>query len=118
MDVMRQPLCWLLAAGLFVVTAGLYPLNASADIVGTEQFMAEQQAELDRARILDSLEREDVREQLTAHGVDPANAEERVAGMTDEEVQKLAADMDQMPAGGDVSLVGVLLIVILVILIT
>lgn len=110
---------WIaLTLATLIAFAGVFQSTAMAGIVGTNELLAEEQAEVDRAKLLESLERDEVQEQLVAYGVDPAEAQERVANMTDEEVQELAMDIDAMPAGGNVSLVTVLLIVLLVVLIT
>jgi len=70
----------------------------------------------ERARISSLLERAEVRAQLQAHGVDPADVKARVAALTDEEAAQLAAQLDSLPAGG--SIVGALVLVFLVLLVT
>jgi hypothetical protein len=49
-------------------------------------------------------------------GVDPAEAQQRVDAMTNQEVQQLAGKLDSMPAGGDA--IGVLALVLVILLIT
>jgi hypothetical protein len=63
------------------------------------------------------LERTEVRERLQSLGVDPAQARDRVAALSDEEAAQLAARIDALPAGG-VDALGVALIVFLVLLFT
>ena len=50
---------------------------------------------------------------LQSLGVDPANAGDRVAAMTDDEIRTLAGNLHAVPAGGDglvvIVLVGVIL---------
>jgi hypothetical protein len=58
-----------------------------------------------------------VRARLQAYGVDPVQAQERVAALSDEEAARLAAQIDELPAGG-VDALGVALIVFLVLLFT
>jgi hypothetical protein len=72
-----------------------------------------------RGRLVQFLAREDVRAALLAQGVDPAEAQARVASLTDAEIQQITAQLDQLPAGGDGIWVAVaiLVIVLLVILI-
>jgi hypothetical protein len=70
----------------------------------------------DRAQVFSVLDREEVRSQLKAHGVNPADVKARVAAMTDEEVAQLAGEIESLPAGGDV--LGILLTVFIVLLIT
>jgi hypothetical protein len=102
----------IIASLLVVSIAGLgLPLPAHAGMVGTEAVVASAQ----RERIVSFLERDDVRQQLQAQGVSPAEVKARVAALTDDEAAQLAANMDSMPAGG---ILGLILVVFLVLLIT
>lgn len=87
-------------------------LPAYAGIVSSEALVAGAQQE----RLAGLLERSDVQARLKAYGVDPAQAQARVAALTDEEAARLAAQIDELPAGGDV--LGAALIVFLVLLFT
>jgi len=105
----------------FVVTLGLLALGlqlpaAHAGLIGTQAVVSAQQAEHDRGRLRALLEREEVRQQLLAAGVDPRHVAARVDGLSDAEVQQLAAKIDELPAGGDA--IGALLFVFVVLLIT
>jgi len=98
---------------LVVCMGGLsVPLPALAGIVSTEAVVAS----AERERLAGIMDRADVRERLQALGVDPAEAKARVAALSDDEAAQLAARMDELPAGGDV--LGVALIVFLVLLFT
>ena len=70
--------------------------------------------------MLSFLAREDVREQMQDLGVDPAEAEARVAAMSDAEVQELAGKLDNAKAGeGPLgAIVGAAVFVFVVLLIT
>ena len=96
-------------ATLLIISLAL-PLPVHAGMVATETL-------LERERIVTLLERADVRAQLEAHGVSPAEVKARVAALTDAEAAELAARIDELPAGG-VSILGVILIVFLVLLVT
>lgn len=74
-------------------------------------------AEQDRARIISTLSREDVQAALVARGIDPAQAKDRVAVLTDEEASQMAAQLDTAAAGGD-GIVGAIVLVFLVLLLT
>ncbi len=89
---------------------------AQAGIVSTEVALSGAALDADRARLNDAFARDDVRAMLMARGVDPAVVQERLAGLTADEVQRLNTQMDQMPAGGEV--LGVLLTVFIILLIT
>ena len=88
----------------------------NAAIVSTSEMVATEQTKVDREYLLKSLEREEVRTALTSQGVDLEMAKQRVASMTDEEVKALNQKMEEMPAGGGV--VGVVIIIFLVLVIT
>jgi hypothetical protein len=94
-----------------VLGAGM-PLPASAGIVTTDQIVAS----VERDRVRSFLDRADVQAQLHSYGVDPQAVRARVDALTDDEVGKLAGQIDQLPAGGDI--LGVLLVVFIVLLIT
>jgi hypothetical protein len=66
------------------------------------------------------LARQQVRDELAARGVDPAQVRARVAALTDDEARDLAQRIDSMPAGGDAgtSVIGVLFAVFVILLIT
>ncbi len=55
----------------------------------------------DRGRVASFLDRAEVRAQLEANGVNPAQLKARVAALTDDEAAQLAAQLDTLPAGGD-----------------
>ena len=88
----------------------------NAAIVSTSDLVATEQSKIDREYLLNSLEREEVRTALTSQGVDLEMAKQRISSMTDEEVRALNQKMDEMPAGGGV--VGVVVIIFLVLIIT
>jgi len=102
-----------------VVSAGLLALSiqvpvAQAALVRTEVITAAAKAQQNRDNLKAMLSRQEVRDALLARGVDPADAQARIASLTDDEVQQLAANVDEMPAGG--SAVGVVAIVFLVLI--
>ncbi|HEX6689662.1 MAG TPA: PA2779 family protein [Burkholderiales bacterium] len=74
-------------------------------------------ADADRQNIAAALERAEVREQLAAFGVDLAEAQARVAALSDAEAAELAARIEALPAGG-VDVLAVALVVFLVLLLT
>jgi hypothetical protein len=111
---LAKPVSHLVVAGLLALSVHLPAAQAS--LVGTEAVINASQVQQDRARLHEMLDRADVKSQLLARGVDPAQVQARIDSLTDEEVQTLSAKMDQMPAGGDV--LGVIVFLFLVLLIT
>jgi len=97
-----------------LICAPLAPVHAV--IVSTEQaiVMTERAAVVER--VTAALQRDEVREQLVALGVDPDQAFERVNGLTADELAAIDGQLAELPAGG--SLLGVLgiLLVVLIIL--
>jgi len=72
---------------------------AFASMIGTEQLLANEQAQAERERLMSTLTRDDVQQQLIVMGVDPNQAVERVNRMTDAEVAALNERIDELPAG-------------------
>lgn len=102
----------LLAASLL----GAQIAPAQAAMVGTAQVLAAEQGRLDRDKLVSMLEREDLQRQLAVMGVDVQNARDRVASLTDAEVAQLNQRIDELPAGGDV--LGVILLIFIIFIIT
>jgi len=103
-----------IASLLVVSMTGLaLTLPAQAAVVATDAALAAAQ----RDRVAALLDRRDVRAQLEAHGVRPAEVKARVAALTDEEAAQLAGHLERLPAGGE-GIIGAFVIVFLVLLIT
>ena len=60
--------------------------------------------------------RQQVAQQLIDHGVDAAEAQQRVNQMTDRQISSLQGEIARLPAGGDVSTTNLLLIIVILIL--
>lgn len=93
---------------------------AHAAMVSTAEIAHAATVQADRARLSAFLDRADVRQQLQALGVDPAQAKTRVSSLTDSEVRMLNAKLGQLPAGGDAvgAIVGAAVLIFVVLLIT
>jgi len=85
---------------------------ATAGMIGTDQVVAST-SQVDRTTVLNFLSRSDVANKLQSLGIDPATANDRVAAMSDQEVQSLAGRINSMPAGGTSTGAAVLLIIII-----
>jgi hypothetical protein len=95
------------------------PLQSTyAGMVETDIVAASAQSLTERDRIRSFLDRADVRKEMQAQGVNANAAKARVAALTDEEVHKIAGNMDMMPAGGDGGVLEILLTIFIVLLIT
>ncbi len=97
------------------------PLGAAqAALVSTDQVIDKSEVAADRARVVAFFAREDVRREMQAMGVNPGEANARLAVMTDAEVQQMAARIDRLPAGQGVAeaLISAALIIFIVLLVT
>ena len=103
----------ILATAIFWLS--LQPL-ANATMIGTDLIVAEQQSVIERDALLTALDREDIKQVLVQKGVDPQQAKDRVASMTDEEVVALNNKIDDMPAASGAG--GAILLILLILLIT
>jgi hypothetical protein len=94
--------------------------TARAALVPTAQVVQEANGEQTRAQLQAMLARADVQAQLEAWGVDPQEAQARVNTLTEQELQTVSAQMEQLPAGGSTlgTIAVVSLIVFLVLLFT
>jgi hypothetical protein len=95
-------------------------ITAKAGIIGTEAVLNTLQGEKSRSRITAFLDRQEVREAFIEKGIDPAQAKNSVASLTDQEVSRLYNILDQLPAGGDGigTVVGAVVLVFIILLLT
>lgn len=100
--------------GAMLLVSGL----AQAAPVSTTSLLDRENAasvNADRARLMTLVQREDVAKQLSALGVDPANAQKRVADMSPAEVAQLNQRIDSLPAGSGILGVAVLIFIVFII---
>jgi len=90
---------------------------ARADIVETEALHAQTQLEQDRAKVQSFVERASVKEKLEAMGVGGLVAQGRVDALSEQEVHALAQRIDAMPAGGTLSQMDMVIILLVAILV-
>jgi hypothetical protein len=102
---------------------------ARAALITTDQVIGDQApggretgaADQPERRKVDAfLQRQDVRDQMVAFGVDPDEAQARVASLSDREIRQIAGQIDRLPAGQGVlvALIGAAVFVFVVLLIT
>jgi len=90
--------------------------NAGAAMVTNDIFVGQVEQNSAKAKLLQTINRSDVKEQLTGLGVSPEDVENRINMMTYEEIAQLNQQIDELPAGGDV--LGILLVIFIVFVIT
>jgi hypothetical protein len=84
---------------------------ASAGMIGADQVVTVA-SQADRNTVLQFLNRAEVASQMQSMGVDAGMVKDRVAAMTDQEVQEIAGKIQSMPAGADSAGVIILLLVV------
>ena len=108
-----------------VMLIGSLPLGvAQAALITTDRVIGDQAtgdaAQQVRRKVDAFLQRQDVRDQMVAFGVDPQEAQTRVASMSDREIRQIAGQIDRLPAGQGVfvALIGAAVFVFVILLIT
>lgn len=105
---------WTLLFTLVSLLLPVAPVHAA--LVGTGQIVNAASIDSNRERVRVFLQREDVRDMLQQRGVDANVALSRVDAMTDSEVQTVATQLDQLPAGAGI--LSAILLVFFVLLVT
>lgn len=114
---MRKKLMAVALSGS-LVCAG-FSTGVAAAVVDTQQAVAMQAREQRVAAANATLAREDVRSAMIELGVDPQQAQLRVASLSDAELTQLEGQLQQLPAGGSaLGLVGAVFLVLLILEIT
>ena len=109
----KRLICVVLALSVFnLAFAGV----ANAGILSSSDIVTAEQVQLDRAQLKSLFARADVQDKLIAMGVDVAAAQLRVDTMSEQEIQQMAASMDEMPAGAGFVETLVLAFLILIVL--
>ena len=113
-----KPTGIFLAVFMFILS-GPYQ-SAMAAMIGNEVAIDAGQAQNAREYINGFLAREDVRNALISQGIDPQEAKNRIASLTDEEAQRVADQLEQLPAGGDflVTLLVIVFLIFVILLLT
>jgi len=111
-----KPFNKYLSVLLAIALTGMSVNNAGAAMVTNDIFVGHVQQNSAKAQLLQTINRSDVKEQLTGLGVSPADVENRINLMTYEEIAQLNQQIDELPAGGDV--LGILLVIFIVFVIT
>jgi hypothetical protein len=101
---------------LLIVTLGSIglPAVAHAGLIGTQTLIDLNSRQHNLTRVDRVLTRDAVRQQLVSLGVDPAQVQARVAALSDQELQRLNNELDTLPAGGVLALIGAVFVVLLI----
>ncbi|MEA1946732.1 MAG: PA2779 family protein [Thermodesulfobacteriota bacterium] len=106
----------ILALGNFSIIS----VPAHAAMVNTAEIFKQSKHNLACEHINMFLDRSEVHKHLVAWGVNAEEAKARVDSLGDQEIEKIAARIDQLPAGGGAlgTIVGAALVIFIVLLIT
>ena len=101
MKVLRRNARFL---GIFLIvlmlTATIPCQSVMAALIDTESVQDSVRGREARDQLKQLFAREDVQAALMAHGIDPIEAKRRIDALSDEEVIRIADEIDQLPAGG------------------
>lgn len=107
---------WGVITRLLLVSLLALSLPAKASMMSAQETLS-MHASHERTHVMEFLARADVANQLAAQGVDIALVKQRVAAMSDDEVNRLSDKIDRLPAAGS-DVLGVALFVFIVLLVT
>lgn len=109
---LRSLLMFVLCVQL--ITLGGMPM-AQAGMIRTDEYAAAVERDERVERVQGFLAEERVQAQLEVLGVDPSEAADRVAALTDAELAQLDSRIDDMPAGaGVLTVLGVMFVILLI----
>jgi hypothetical protein len=108
--MMNKFLKVVIASALLVFGMG----QATAGVYTSDQVIANQQHQYNKQQVLSFVDDAAVQSKLIALGVDPADAKQRIANMTHDELNSLNTQLNDMPAGGIVGVIVTVLVVVAV----
>lgn len=89
--------------------------TANAGVIGTQQALSAELRSAKETQVRSSLARDEVRQAMQQLGVNPVDADARIASLSDAELLQLEGQLDRLPAGGDaLAVIGVVFLVLLI----
>lgn len=95
-----------------------FTTSVSAAVVATRDALAMEQYGSQLASVQAALARNEVQQAMITLGVDPVAAQLRVAALDESELAQLQGQLDQLPAGGILELIGAVFVVLLILELT
>ena len=114
LNLSKQGIAIALSAQLVLATQSV--TMAQAEMLGTDQAINKYTALANRNALMDEVQRDDVQAEIVALGIDPAEAEARLAALSDAEIATMLTQMENDSAGADV--LGILFTVFVILLVT
>ena len=96
------------------------PSVSYGSIMSTQTLVEAEQSREDSARnrVEKFIAQDNVRDQMIALGADPAEVQERLGALTEEELRLLNENIDTLPAGGLLAVLGVVFVVLIILELT
>jgi len=88
-----------LVSQVLIVCMVWTPFSIQAGMIGTDQVVASAQDQINRDKVLNFVTRGDVVKQFETLGLSASTAADRVSAMTQDEVNRVAGQIDSLPAG-------------------
>ncbi|MGQ4661607.1 PA2779 family protein [Lysobacter sp. F6437] len=109
----RKYIATPLLAGTLAASMIVNP--ATASVISTQQALSADMRASTEADVRASLARDDVRQAMQQLGVDPTDADTRIASLSDAELVRMQGELDRLPAGGGaLAVIGVVFVVLLI----
>lgn len=108
------------AIALFLATVLVWvgSTTVTAAVIGTGDALAMERHGGRLAAVQAGLARSDVQQAMVELGVDPVEAQLRVAALSENELAQLQGQLEQLPAGGILGLIGAVFVVLLILELT
>ncbi|MCK0095821.1 PA2779 family protein [Yoonia sp. F2084L] len=114
MNIGKKSVAVVLSAQLVLATQAV--TMAQAEMLGTDAAINKYTALSNRNALMDEMQRADVQAGIIELGIDPAEAEARLAALSDAEISTILTQMERDNAGADI--VGTLFTVFIILLVT
>ena len=102
----------------FSLLSASLPSISYAGMIGTQTLIENLNSNDSRVRVEEFIARENVREHIIALGADPAEVQDRLAALTAGELRLLEQEIDNMPAGGILVVIGIVFVVLIILELT
>lgn len=113
MNKLRSCITPLLVA--IYLTTVMFASAASAEIVDTRSMIETDAREAKIEHVQELLSQDEVEKQMITLGVDPEDARQRVAALTDDQLDQIDSKLQSAPAGaGALAVIGAVFVVLLV----
>ena len=92
--------------------------TVQATVISTQQAMSAEARVATEADVRAKLARDDVRQAMLRLGADPVQVDGRIASLSDAELMQVQGELDKLPAGGVLAVIGLVFVVLLVLELT